>query len=827
MKSLRVFPAAGVLAAVFLSAAIGPREVRADFVVPPSGETAPFDNAESADDATVWLHPSDPAQSVIIGTNKSFTQTERGLYVYDLDGTLLSSVTGKQHNNVDLRYGFEFGGETLDLLAATNRTDRTIDFFTVDPLTRSLTAAGSIPSEMATAPMGIALFNDRQNGNFYAFASDNRGAIRQFELSDQDGTVGGALVRSWDVGSLSEGLVVDDLRGGLFVGEEDVGIWRYDADPAAGTEPEDRVAVGHGAEEVIAGDIEGLTLFPVVDPGNRQGYLLASEQSNNSFAVLERYDHDADGNLFEYVGRFSIAEGNGIDGASDTDGIGALSTGLSGAFPAGVFVAQDGLDDVGRQNYKLVSWRDAVGAAAIDSPRLTLATDPDYDPRDPTPEAAWMFSTAAGNWNATGTWDHGTRAPTAIDDVVVSEFPVTLTADGRALNLGIEDGGGRMTVNPGTLLEVGDAIELDGGVLDLRGTARASIGRMAAGTLDIAPAGRLEINRRFTMVDGSQYVCQIDASGNGMVLVTGNVSLGGKLSLELAEGGELPTAPGTTRRTLLVAFGTGGITDTFTEEPPIHVPGAGPEGHLGFGVFHRGLDYARGGADDRVVAVSADLYVAGGGDGNGDGNVDGQDITKLIINFSRPGDPADRTWTENDTAGGPAGRGDGIVDGQDITDLITHFPNGDPGPQQPGLGGPGSAAAAYDPATGRFRVFVDGVMSWTLTSDGQFTGSDLAGVVDQLPLGDPANLVSANANTIGEGLPGATPFNYRDVDLGQLAAPGTDVGHFSLRYVSAFGEEVRTGAIVVVPEPSSVMLVLLGSLALSVTWIARRHLTRR
>ena len=45
MKSLRVFPAAGVLAAVFLSAAIGPREVRADFVVPPSGETAPFDNA--------------------------------------------------------------------------------------------------------------------------------------------------------------------------------------------------------------------------------------------------------------------------------------------------------------------------------------------------------------------------------------------------------------------------------------------------------------------------------------------------------------------------------------------------------------------------------------------------------------------------------------------------------------------------------------------------------------------------------------------------------------------------------------------------------------
>ena len=47
-------------------------------------------------------------------------------------------------NNTDVRYGFPIAGQDVDIVAATNRTSDSIDFFTIDPDTRALTAAGSI-----------------------------------------------------------------------------------------------------------------------------------------------------------------------------------------------------------------------------------------------------------------------------------------------------------------------------------------------------------------------------------------------------------------------------------------------------------------------------------------------------------------------------------------------------------------------------------------------------------------------------------------------------------------------------------------------------------
>ena len=217
--------------------------------------------------------------------------------------------------------------------------------------------------------------------------------------------------------------------------------------------------------------------------------------------------------------------------------------------------------------------------------------------------------------------------------------------------------------------------------------------------------------------------------------------------------------------------------------------------------------------------MTTQLYVAGGGDGNGDGNVDGQDISRLIFKFSRPGDPADRTWTDNDTAGGLLGRGDGNVDGQDITNLIANF-TGDPGPSDPHATQPATAAAEYNPATGEFRVLVDGVMSWNLTSDGQFTGPGVEAIGSLLPLGSLANLTSANANTVGEGGFLGT-MTYTDIDLGQLAQRGTDVGRFTLEYVAGFGAEPQIGTIRVVPEPSTLTLLVGG--VLMTVWLRGRR----
>src|ERR1044072_2024388 len=51
-------------------------------------ETEPVNTGgDSADDATVWVNPSDPSQSLVIGTNK-----KRGLVVYDLAGKEIQSL---------------------------------------------------------------------------------------------------------------------------------------------------------------------------------------------------------------------------------------------------------------------------------------------------------------------------------------------------------------------------------------------------------------------------------------------------------------------------------------------------------------------------------------------------------------------------------------------------------------------------------------------------------------------------------------------------------------------------------------------------------------
>ena len=65
-------------------------------------ETDPVPNGgDAADDPAIWLHPTDPALSTVIGTDK-----EGGLAVYDLDGRQIQYLAGIRPNNVDIRHGF-------------------------------------------------------------------------------------------------------------------------------------------------------------------------------------------------------------------------------------------------------------------------------------------------------------------------------------------------------------------------------------------------------------------------------------------------------------------------------------------------------------------------------------------------------------------------------------------------------------------------------------------------------------------------------------------------------------------------------------------------
>ena len=52
-------------------------------------ETDPVPGGGDADDAAIWVHPTDPALSMIIGTDK-----ESGLGVYDLSGNQIAVRLG-------------------------------------------------------------------------------------------------------------------------------------------------------------------------------------------------------------------------------------------------------------------------------------------------------------------------------------------------------------------------------------------------------------------------------------------------------------------------------------------------------------------------------------------------------------------------------------------------------------------------------------------------------------------------------------------------------------------------------------------------------------
>jgi 3-phytase len=342
-------------------------------------ETAPVPHSgDRADDAKVWVHPTEPVLSVVIGSDKD--DDEGGLIVYDLEGRQLQFVGGGKMNNIDVRYNVLLGAEEIDVVGAGNRTDNTIAVFRIDRQSRTLTdvTARKIAVNIEEA-YGFCFYQNRRSGKLYAFVNDKNGEVEQWELFD-DGTgrLDGRAVRRFDVGSQTEGMVADDEYGWLYVGEEDVAIWRYGAEPDDPTDKASRYRVDTtGSGGHIVADVEGMTIYYASDG---RGYVIASSQGEdhsghslaNTFAVYERGGNNA------FVASFRIISNDalGIDGVSNTDGIGVTSAPLGPAFPYGVFVAQDGSNSGGNQNYKLVPWESIAGAVG-------LLTDAAWDPRGP------------------------------------------------------------------------------------------------------------------------------------------------------------------------------------------------------------------------------------------------------------------------------------------------------------------------------------------------------------------------------------------------------------------------------------------------------------
>lgn len=304
-------------------------------------ETEPVSTGgDSADDPALWVNPLDPQLSLVIGTNK-----KRGLAVYDLSGKEIQFLADGEINNVDSRDDFPLDGKKVPIVTASNRSNNSIAIYRINAETRRLenVAAGVIKISEA---YGACMYRSSKSGKFYYFGANKHGVVEQYELFDAgQSSVSAKKVRQINVGSQVEGCVADDELGYLYVGEEDVAIWKYQAEPDANSERTKVDGVGGGN---LVADIEGLTLAYGAD---ENGYLIASSQGNDTFAVYRREGTNA------YVKSFRIVAGGKIDRVTNTDGIHATTANLGPLFPKGVFIAQDGSDDSGKQNFKLVPWQ--------------------------------------------------------------------------------------------------------------------------------------------------------------------------------------------------------------------------------------------------------------------------------------------------------------------------------------------------------------------------------------------------------------------------------------------------------------------------------------
>ena len=196
---------------------------------------------------------------------------------------------------------------------------------------------------------GLSMYHNKKTGLFYVFVNSKAGEVEQWELFSTGDKIDAKLVRSFKLGTQTEGMVADDETGILYVGQELAGIWKFDAEPSGLITG---VIVANSSEENpnIKYDVEGLAIYPT---DSLNGYLIASSQGNYSYAIFERQGEN------KYLGSFRIADG-AIDGVEETDGL-DVSTFPLPAFPKGVLVVQDGYNYDGKkkksQNYKIVDWQ--------------------------------------------------------------------------------------------------------------------------------------------------------------------------------------------------------------------------------------------------------------------------------------------------------------------------------------------------------------------------------------------------------------------------------------------------------------------------------------
>ncbi|MEZ5470490.1 MAG: phytase [Marinicella sp.] len=294
-------------------------------------------SGDAADDPALWVNFADPEKSLILGTQK-----KQGLYSYDLSGNIKQFLPAGRLNNVDIRQNYHLRGIKVDVIGASNRSNNSISLFTIDSdggihFWDGLKSDQSAFSEV----YGFCMGHVKQRLIFVMTGKDGDAELYELDKAFSNDDINIKKLRTLRIPSQSEGCVIDDSNGNIYIGEEDTGVWKFNYWENGIRE----LVINVDGEKLVA-DVEGLALIKQ----KNKTYLMVSSQGNSQYPIYDLED-------YHHVISVSVKGNNQIDQVTGTDGIDVNQLLSSSQFPEGLFITQDDKNTRPQtnQNFKVVS----------------------------------------------------------------------------------------------------------------------------------------------------------------------------------------------------------------------------------------------------------------------------------------------------------------------------------------------------------------------------------------------------------------------------------------------------------------------------------------
>jgi 3-phytase len=297
--------------------------------------------SQDADDPAIWVHPTEPSKSLILGTDK--VEKVGGLYVFNLEGKVVQHIPNiDRPNNVDVQKGFWTGSRRMDIVVLTERMKSRLRIFAVDPVTTRLREVSGSTLVLqdregeGREPMGIGLRGNAR-GEVWAVVSPKTGPstgylgiYRLIPRGDKVDVVPAGSAGTYSGKKEIESVLVDDALDRILYSDETFGNrwipW------GTATPPTEALNTG------FKGDHEGIALY---EKGRGGVYVFTNQMEGGSeFTLIDRRSWRVLGVV------------NG--GSDDTDGIEVTSAYLGPRFPKGILVAMNSKD----RNFLVYDWRD-------------------------------------------------------------------------------------------------------------------------------------------------------------------------------------------------------------------------------------------------------------------------------------------------------------------------------------------------------------------------------------------------------------------------------------------------------------------------------------